>query len=149
MAPNVMVHHVGSIASGINRNDFISDDFPKNNRKVAGSGDFVIVGQDASSSAVEILKLASLQAPQERNQPYKTEAQCDRDEDDQDIHVTSIPFMPDTLPDLFRVRTERFLTLARSRRLFPITTREDVDMAIAAIRGVIIPAMATGIAIAL
>lgn len=85
--------------------------------------DFVIVEQDPIGRPVQILELPGPQGPQESDQPKRTENQGDWNQHQQIAHQI--------LP-------------RESLSALVMTTTEEVDMEIAAIKGVTIPAMASG-----
>ena len=83
----------------------------------------LILEQDAVGGPVQVVELAGLQSPEESDQPDTPENEGDGNEHQK----VGQPVLP-----------------RDSRRALPITTSDDVDMAIAAIRGVTNPATAIG-----
>lgn len=89
-----------------------------------GAAHSVLVYQDAVGGAFGIVELAVAQRPEERHEAEETEAQRNRDQEQQAVHRTA------------RAKRSEFAT----------TTSELADMAAAAISGVSRPAMASGTA---
>lgn len=84
----------------------------------------LVVEQDAVSGAVEILELARPQRPQEGAEPYRSEQERGWNKEQKTVHD---------------------MVLARPRRkALPITTMDELDMAMAATSGVTSPAAASG-----
>src|SRR5690348_603595 len=112
------------------------------------SGLVGIVEQNALGRAVEILVLTAAQRPQETAQPETAEEQRHRDQEGEVGHAAATRRGATNLTASgSRDRLNRGLP---SRRMaLPITIRDDIDMAAAAISGVTQPAIAIGTASAL
>ena len=84
----------------------------------------VLVDQDAVGGAFGVVELAMAQGPEERDEPGEAEAERDRYQEEQAVHLTALA----------------------SRRELATTISELADIAAAAISGVSRPASASGTA---
>lgn len=93
----------------------------------------LIIDEDAFGTAVEILILATVQCPQEGDEPSPAEQKRHRNENNEIAHRAGLSI------NLAGVATRTFSTAEQppaSRMALAMTTIEDSDMAIAAINGV-------------
>jgi hypothetical protein len=89
--------------------------------------DRLVVKEDATRRAIEILKLTSIERPEEGKEPAQAERQRDRDEQKEATHGRPRP----------------------SLRALPTTIKDELDIASAARSGVTMPSIASGTASAL
>lgn len=117
------------------------------------SGDFRFIGgflldQNPLACTVHIVILAAFQRPEERYETGKAEEQSDRQKINQNRHAClavterAVAGLPISSWEFVRCNPS-------NRSALPITSNEEPDMAIAAIRGVAWPRMAIGTAMTL
>lgn len=107
------------------------------------------IGKDPLGGAVEVFVLATLQSPQEAPQAKRSKEEGHRYEVGKGRHEDWANLvMSERLSRRTFFAGELGMELCR-RSAFPITSSEEADIAIAAIRGVTWPRMAIGTAMAL
>src|SRR3972149_3263979 len=119
---------------------------PAADRARRSAGDIVVV-QHAQRGAIEVLVLTGPQRPQEREQADEAKTERHGDEKDEGVHEAAR--VAGAEPGPCGASSARRRRLRRRRSALAVTSRDEPDIASAAIRGVTRPATAMGMAMRL